>query len=268
MFNLKTIKKNLSDIDITKILKDYCVSQKGEDYLVNLIFQNKTNGVYIDIGAHDGLRFSNSFAFSKLGWRGICIEAHPDYYNICNELRNNEITKIYNIACSNNDDNEITFYTNYRGSLSTLNPNLNEYYKKNFKNYYVDKDSNNKVNNFTNGPIKIQAKTMNTLIEENKEFLNCNEIDLVSIDVDGSEEFVLPGFDILKYQPRVIILEVSVVRSVVEKYMSNTSYYKIHDNGINVIYCRDNVDKQLFNNELNKLNNKTIISYDTGHPLD
>lgn len=34
----------------------------------------------MDIGAHDGIRFSNSYAFSVLGWKGICVEAHPDYY--------------------------------------------------------------------------------------------------------------------------------------------------------------------------------------------
>ena len=88
------------------------VGQCCEDYLVNLIFKNKKNGTFIDIGAHDGVRFSNSFAFSKLGWKGVCVEAHPDYYNICCKNRTNDNTKIYNIACSNQNSNNTTFFTN------------------------------------------------------------------------------------------------------------------------------------------------------------
>ena len=108
---------------------------------------------------------------------------------------------------------------------------------------------------------------MNTLIEENKTFLNNGDIDLITIDVDGSEEFVLGGFDILKYKPRVIIFEVSVVRNIVENYMSNKNYHKLYDNNLNSIYCRDETDKVLFENEFEKIKNTTIISYDTGHPL-
>lgn len=251
----------------SELLNTHCVGQCCEDFLVNLIFKNKENGVYIDIGAHDGLRFSNSYSFSRLGWKGICVEAHPDYCNICNTNRNNDNTKIYNVACSNKNSIETTFYTNYRGSLSTLNPNLNETYKRDYKGYYIDKNHTGKISNFTNGPISINSVTMNKLIEDNINFLNNGVIDLITIDVDGSEEYVLSGFDIEKYKPRVIIFEVSVVRNVVENYMKNKNYYKLYDNNLNAIYCRDKSDQELFNNELFKLKDKTVITYDTGHPL-
>lgn len=264
----KTINFNKESLEFNNdMLKTYCFGQKCEDFLVNLIFQNKTEGTFLDIGAHDGVRFSNSFAFSKLGWKGICVEAHPDYFNICYKNRNNDNTKIYNIACSNKDSEGVTFFSNYRGSLSTLNPNLNEKYKKEYKNYYKDINYSGKVNNFTNGPITISSITMNTLIENNKNFLNNGIIDLITIDVDGSEEYVLGGFDILKYNPRVIIMEVSVVRNIVENYMIDKGYHLSYDNGLNVIYCRDESDKILFENELKKIKNTIIMSYDTGHPL-
>ena len=75
------------------------------------------------------------------------------------------------------------------------------------------------------------------------------------------------GFDILKYKPRVIVFEVSVVRKVVENYMKDKNYFKLYDNNLNAIYCRDKIDEILFHNELDKIKDKTIISYDTGHPL-
>tara|TARA_B100001094_G_scaffold275469_1_gene283043 strand:+ start:384 stop:1196 length:813 start_codon:yes stop_codon:yes gene_type:complete len=267
--NFITKNVSLDELDMNKMLSEFCFGQKCEDFLVNLIFKNKSNGTFMDIGAHDGIRFSNSFAFSRLGWKGICVEAHPDYYNICYNNRNNDLTKIINVACSNNNCEKVTFYSNYRGSLSTLNPNLNETYKKDYKGYYVDKNYSGKVQNFINGPIEIESRTINSLIEEHSDFLNTTNIDLISIDVDGSEEYVLPGFDILKYKPRIIIFEVSVVRSVVENYMQDKNYYKIYDNRLNVIYCRDIEDLKIFNDEFNKIKkqNKILISADTGHPL-
>jgi hypothetical protein len=131
--------------------------------------------------------------------------------------------------------------------------------------YYIDKDFNHKIENFTNGNIEVESKKLDTIIEENSSFLNNKNIDLISIDVDGSEEYVLKGFNINKYKPRVIIFEVSVVRNVVENYMRNTNYYKIYDNYLNAIYCRDIEDKNLFLNKLQKTQQVTI--YDTGHPL-
>ena len=61
------------------------MGQKCEDFLTNIIFKNKP-GVFIDVGAHDGVRFSNSYSYSQIGWKGICIEAHPDYYDLCKKI--------------------------------------------------------------------------------------------------------------------------------------------------------------------------------------
>ena len=144
---------------------------------------------------------------------------------------------------------------------------MNEQFKK-YTGYYVDKNHTEKVEKFTNGPIEIESRTIDSLLEEHKDLFDINKLDLVTIDVDGSEEFVLPGFDILKYKPRIIILEVSEVRSVVENYMQDKNYYKIYDNNLNVIYCRDHDDLKLFKDEIVKIQNKTIVSVDTGHPLD
>lgn len=63
-------------MDTSKILRDFCLSQRCEDYLVNLIFNFKLEGIFIDIGAHDGLRFSNSYSFSQIGWKGICCKRY------------------------------------------------------------------------------------------------------------------------------------------------------------------------------------------------
>eukprot|EP00667_Euglena_gracilis_P017489 EG_transcript_18415 len=52
------------------------LSQYGEEpTMVNLFFQNKTGGVFVEIGALDGLKFSNTFYLETcLNWTGRLIE--------------------------------------------------------------------------------------------------------------------------------------------------------------------------------------------------
>lgn len=44
-------------------------------------FKNLKNGVFFDIGAHDGVSLSNTYFFEKeLGWSGICLEPIPEVF--------------------------------------------------------------------------------------------------------------------------------------------------------------------------------------------
>ena len=57
-------------------------SQCQEDiYLNENIFKNKKNGVYIELGALDGILYSNTKFFEdSLNWKGILIEPHPEKF--------------------------------------------------------------------------------------------------------------------------------------------------------------------------------------------
>lgn len=57
-------------------------SQVGQDrYLNEQVFKNKKNGVFVDIGAFDGVTISNTYFFEKeLGWTGICFEPQEEAF--------------------------------------------------------------------------------------------------------------------------------------------------------------------------------------------
>ena len=55
------------------------VSQYGQDFLVHLLM-NGRSGFYVDVGAKDGKSISNTFMLEQHGWRGICIEPHPESF--------------------------------------------------------------------------------------------------------------------------------------------------------------------------------------------
>jgi hypothetical protein len=55
-------------------------SQHGQDaFVYETFFKSKDGqGYFVDVGAYDGVTFSNSLFFERhLGWSGICIEPLP-----------------------------------------------------------------------------------------------------------------------------------------------------------------------------------------------
>lgn len=52
-------------------------SQHGEEAHILKFFEGKTDGVFLDIGANDGITGSNTRALAELGWGGLLIEASP-----------------------------------------------------------------------------------------------------------------------------------------------------------------------------------------------
>ena len=59
-------------------------SQCQEDIFLNEnIFKNKKNGTYIELGALDGVLYSNTKFFEdSLNWKGILIEPHPEKFKL------------------------------------------------------------------------------------------------------------------------------------------------------------------------------------------
>jgi len=83
-------------------------SQNGEDFLLWGLFKCKKDGFYIEIGAFDGIHFSNSYFFEKRGWKGVCVEAHPKYYSLC---KNNRVGAVclHNACVEDSASSTVTF---------------------------------------------------------------------------------------------------------------------------------------------------------------
>ncbi|MDI6774066.1 MAG: FkbM family methyltransferase [Verrucomicrobiota bacterium] len=64
-------------------------SQYGQDeYLDTEVFLGLENGFFLDIGAHDGVTFSNTLFFEeRRGWKGICVEPNRQCYELLTQNR-------------------------------------------------------------------------------------------------------------------------------------------------------------------------------------
>mmetsp|Transcript_3489 Transcript_3489/g.4967 ORF Transcript_3489/g.4967 Transcript_3489/m.4967 type:complete len:304 (-) Transcript_3489:1417-2328(-) len=78
-------------------------AQDKEDYcLLKHYFPGVCEGRYLEIGAGDGITFSNSWVFynSDLGWSGVNVELNPDSYEQLVRNRHDDIANIQAAVCS------------------------------------------------------------------------------------------------------------------------------------------------------------------------
>lgn len=66
---------------INSLYAEHFYSQCGQDeYIFKNIFPGKNKGIFIEIGAYDGIKLSNTLFFELQGWTGICIEPIPEMF--------------------------------------------------------------------------------------------------------------------------------------------------------------------------------------------
>lgn len=152
--------------------------------LLTQTFGNNT-GFFVDVGANDGLECSNTSCLICSGWDGIMIEPLPQEFKKCAALHSNCVgnVTIYNCGVS---DKEETLKLFVNGGLSTFCQEGIPY---------------NRVRK--NNTISVQCYSLNQILEKEQ----VKHIDLLSIDVEGYEDKVLQGFNIEKYKPTIIIIE-------------------------------------------------------------
>ena len=197
-------------------------SQHGEDILIEKIIKRGEINSFLDIGANDGVLFSNSYKFAKKGARGLCIEPSRLSYRklFFNHLIHNKV-KCLNIAISEKDGLVYLQESGYEQILSKVTT------KKSI------------------GYFPVKAFSLKSIFECFPEFSN---VDLISIDVEGHEDQVLLGLGNKPIDAKIIILEIdkaNVTETLKLKSLSN--HIPKYSNDVNLILLHK---KFSFNNPL------------------
>lgn len=226
-----------------QIFKSY--SQYGEDYLIWKYFEEKKEGLIIEIGAFDGIYFSTSKALEDLGWKSICIEPNPEMYNKLVSNRPHSICSNY-VLIDNESQKESIFHIEPLGLYSGIHPN------KNLEKIYADKEYELKLNQ-----IRLPASTLNKVLKNNN--IIENQIDCITIDVEGNELSILKGFDLEYYQPKLLIIEANTEKdeNSIITYLVNFNYHLTQKNKVNLIFTLHNLNKSTVN--INKIQPQFLI---------
>lgn len=184
-------------------------SQFGEDKWIYENITQKTSGVFVDVGAGDPKKISNSYFFEKLGWDVFCIDGDSRQIEKLKKERKNVIHAVVY-------DTTPVYFKEGTLDLSRV---------------YEEQEAN---------AIKVETKTLESILKENR----IKKIDILGIDVEGAELNVLRSFDIKKHSPEVLIIEFNTLGALrdrqIRKYLKRWSEYKeVAKLGANLIFVKE-----------------------------
>lgn len=218
-------------------------SQYGQDKMALEILEYKKSGFYVDIGANDGISFSNTKSMEDLGWGGICVE--PDY-DVFRKLNNNR--KSININAAVSDRTGTAKFTKIVGGTQMLSGLSEQYSTEHLDRIRKETAENgDKVEE-----IDINVITFDELMKNSP---NIQVIDFLSIDTEGSELLILKSIDFRKWDISVLSVEDNYCDNEVRNYMKMQGYHVRecrHDN-IFIKNTLSNVKRQTF---VQKIRNK------------
>ena len=191
--------------------------QCGEDKLLAKLM-NKKNGFYVDVGANHPIHLNNTYKFYKKGWRGINIDPIKSNIDLLKKIRPIDKNLLLGVS---NVCGEQEFFVFNDNALSTFSKELAESWVKN--GYKVV------------STVKVKLVRLEDVFEK----YGCEEIDLLSVDVEGMDLQVLKSNNWDKFKPTFICLEVGnsdLNRVMFKKYLIPRGYRVIGDTGINIIF--------------------------------
>ncbi len=223
-------------------------SQHGEDFLLQKIFADVTGGYFVEIGCIDGRRFSNTLALEQRGWRGMCIEAHVDYIDLLRSNRPNSI--IVHCAVGERDAEQVTFFANARGSLSTLDAAQETRWRTHYGEYFSGFEEQ-----------RVPMRTISSLLSEH----GITHVDVLSLDVEGYEVQALSGLDLAQHRPRLLVIECDGAEQErgLDEILLPAGYHKGFWVGANIFYC---AEPELLQAVVG-MRHEVLVTH-TQHPMD
>lgn len=165
-------------------------SQFNQDLEVVEFYKSKKNGYFVDIGAYDGVEYSNTYLLEKeYDWKGICIEPTP--YNFDKLVENRPNSACINKACYSKSNTKVPFsIANNFDMLSGISHCIDS--------FHVHEVNANKTEIF------VETITLNDVLRENNA---PSFIDYLSLDTEGSEFEILQKFRFSDYTFGIIHVE-------------------------------------------------------------
>jgi len=183
-------------------------SQHGEELVIRDFFQDRRDGVFLDVGAAWPVYYNNTYYLeSELGWSGVAVDALAEHGKRWRNRRPN--SQFFTYIVTDHSGGVETFYRTKEGELigiSTLSPD----------------QGLGPWNEFEE--VQVQTTTLTDLLEE----AGVEQIDLLSMDIEGHELTALSEFDIERFKPELVCIEVHApARIPVTEYFESKGYRRL-----------------------------------------
>jgi FkbM family methyltransferase len=202
-------------------------SQEGEDRVLTRFLPLDTPGLFVDVGAHHPIRFSNTYLYYEHGWRGINIDAMPGSMRLFNRYRSEDTNIEMGIGTRSGS---LPFFVFNEPALNSFDESLSR----------SRENGQYRITQIVDVPVRPLSETLADLLPRHvgRSFL--------SVDVEGRDLDVLQSNDWRKFRPDFVLAEClgstleETLTGEVSNFLreqgyqmvantSNTAFYRVND---------------------------------------
>jgi FkbM family methyltransferase len=182
-------------------------SRYGEEWILRDFFQGQRGGVFVDVGANDYQRDSNTyFLETSLGWSGVAIE--PQQKFAAGYASHRPKTRFVPMFVSDASHGRATLHVPRDNDLVASSDPA-----------FVEAEGGDDVQTQV-----ADTSTLDDILTSNA----IQTVDFLSIDVELHEPAVLKGFSIGRFKPRLVVIEAHpAVRQQILDYFAGHGYVVI-----------------------------------------
>jgi len=179
-------------------------SRNAEEWIIRDFFQDRRDGVFLDVGAHHYRDESNTyFLETALGWRGVAIDAQVEF---ADDYRTHRPRTTF-LARFVSDTSDSTAQLHVPSSNTLVASEVAA---------FAEHEAREKAVSRPVATITLDDVLRDTGIER---------LDFLSMDIELSEPKALAGFDIARYRPELVCIEAHrQVRQAILDYFYRHGY--------------------------------------------
>jgi len=203
-------------------MEPYHSEYEQDKWLHENIFHNKVNGVFVEIGALDGVFHSNTNFFEKeYNWTGICVEPNPVMFN--DMLSNRSCIRVKAAITDSTGSSDFLAINDvlrgWSGIVRLMEP---EHLQR----------INTEVKSRNLQTIYVNTLTLNELLDK----FSVTNIDYLSIDVEGAEYTILSVFDFDRFNIDILEVEINFDNKMLDDFILSKNFVKLITLGVSNIY--------------------------------
>ena len=202
-------------------MTDY--SQYEEQLHIKELFGDNV-GTFLDVGAADGITFSNVYQLLLDGWSGVSVEPETQTFRaLINNYEQFGNRSELALSVINSNEGFVTFYEN--GQLSTTS-----------HEHMANWEWHRKENNYEWRPITHYAITLDMLLQQ----YSSRNFDFISIDIEGQNRDVICSTDWnLAPKCKLLCIEHDQDWDTIVSYMEQYGFKSLYCTPVNLLMSRN-----------------------------